>query len=177
MSPRSDDDAAADGADAADGAGAARLGSEEQLRRLRRRLRSAVLAEPQRLDLREQLAAVYRAEGNSAQAGRWDFLSPTADPRETRAFTRAFGDDPVEIMRALRWAGSEDDAETQVARERLREVRAAARDRAGRRISWEKPVPDDPTWPLVLGCAGVLVVLGLAVVGAISTVRWLLDVV
>ena len=159
----------------ADDAGEAVSAGAEELRRRRHRLKSKVMAEPQRLDLREQLAAVYRAEGNVSQAGRWDYLSEKADPGETNAFAKAFRDDPVEIMRALRWTGSEDDAETEVARERLRAVRAAARDRVGRRVSWEKPDPQARTWVAVLGCAGVLLVLALVVVGAISTVRWLVD--
>lgn len=145
----------------------------EQLRRRRQSLKSKVMAEPQRLDLREQLAAVYRAEGNLSQAGRWNYLSQDTDPVETNAFAKAFHDDPLEIMRALRWTGSEDDASTEVARERLRSVRKAARDRVGHQVSWDKPEAGIRTPVMILGCAGVLLVLALVVVGAISTVRWL----
>lgn len=151
--------------------------SPEELRQRRHWLKSKVMADPQRLDLREQLAAAYRAEGNVSQAGRWNYLSENADPDETSAFAQAFQDDPVAIMRALRWTGSEDDAETEVARERLRAVRAAARDRVGHRVSWDKPDSDHASWWVTLGCAGLLVILGLVVVGAITTVRWLIDVV
>lgn len=149
--------------------------SAEELPLQRQRLKSRVMAQPQRLDLREHLAAVYRLEGHLAQAGRWNYLSEDQDSQETRAFTRAFQNDPVEIMRALRWTGSEDDAETDVARERLAAVRAAAGDRVGRPVPWEKPDADERTWHWGLGCAGllVLVVLALVVVGAVSTVRWI----
>ncbi|WP_250444358.1 DUF6584 family protein [Actinotalea sp. C106] len=161
-----DDDDGADGAD---------LTPAERLRRRRRWLKQKVDAEPQRLDLREELAAVYRAEGHVDQAGRWNYLSEDADPEESKAFARASQGDPVVMMRALRWTGSENDATTAVARERLGELRAAARGPLGRRPSWENPDPDS-LWPLVLGCAGVLIVLGFAVVGGIVTVRWLVGV-
>ena len=41
----------------------------------RARLRDLVLSAPQRLDLLERLAALYRLEGNRAQAGRWGYLA------------------------------------------------------------------------------------------------------
>lgn len=147
----------------------------DALRDRRRRLREQVRADPRRLDLRAELAAAYRAEGNASQAGRWDYLSEDADPGETAAFVRSCRHDPVEIMRALRWTGSEEDASTEVARERLRAVRTAARDVAGRRVTWEQPVRDDAMWPFVLGCAGVVLVLALAVVGGVATVGWLVE--
>ncbi len=53
----------------------------------------------------------------------------------------------------------------------------SAEERVGRRVAWEKPEPRDRPWPLVPGCAGVLVVLALGVVGAVVTVRWLAGVV
>ncbi|GGC18405.1 DUF6584 family protein [Cellulomonas carbonis] len=159
--------------DPAEDAEEAVAASPEELRRRRHQLKSKVMAEPQRLELREQLAAVYRTEGNLSQAGRWNYLAENADPRETNAFAKAFGDDPLEMMRALRWTGSEEDAETEVARERLRSLRKAARDRVGHQVSWDKPEPGVRPWVAILGCAGVLTILGLIVVGAISTSQWL----
>ncbi|MBO1752924.1 hypothetical protein J4G33_14015 [Actinotalea sp. BY-33] len=158
-----------------DGADGADLTPAERLRRRRQWLKQKVDAEPQRLDLREELAAVYRAEGHADQAGRWNYLSEDAEPAESEAFVRASQSDPVVMMRALCWTGSENDAETAVARERLGELRAAARGPLGRRPSWENPVRDS-LWPFALGCVGVLVVLGFAMVGAIVTVRWLGEV-
>lgn len=144
----------------------------EELRRRRRWLKDKVRSAPRRLDLREELAAVYRAEGNASQAGRWDYLAEHIDPAELRAFARSCRDDPVEMMWALRWTGSEEDADTEVARERLRTLREQARHRTGRRVPWEKP-DTDMSWQLALGCFAVLLVLVLVVIGAITAVRWL----
>ena len=89
-----------------------------------------------------------------------------------QAFTRSCRDDPVEMMRALRCTGSEDDAGTAVARERLRALRVQAHDRTGRWVPWEQPRDDRLPWGLALGCVVVAVVLGLVVVGGVTTVRW-----
>ncbi|MDC5698264.1 hypothetical protein OO014_13450 [Intrasporangium calvum] len=52
----------------------------------RQRLRGLVGSYPQRLDLREELAELYRRDGVLSQAGRWTFLSETRNPAELRAF-------------------------------------------------------------------------------------------
>lgn len=145
----------------------------DALRQRRRRLKDQVRSAPRRLDLREELAAAYRAEGNASQAGRWSYLAEHTDAAEIRAFARSCRDDPVEMMAALRWTGSEDDAGTAVAQERLRTLRVQAHARAGRSVSWEKPRDDGPPWALALGCLAVAVVLVLVGVGAVTTVRWL----
>lgn len=153
--------------------GAGTVDDAERLRRRRRALKNQVRSEPRRLDLREELAAAYRAEGNASQAGRWSYLAEQVDPDELRAFARSCRDDPVEMMRALRWTGSEEDADTEPARVRLRALRAQARTHTGRRVSWEQPDDHGPSWGLALGCLVVAVVLGLVVVGGVTTVRWL----
>ncbi|GIG40807.1 DUF6584 family protein [Cellulomonas phragmiteti] len=145
----------------------------EELRRRRRRLKDRVRSAPWRLDLREELAAVYRAEGNASQAGRWSYLAEHVDPAELRAFARSCRDDPVEMMWALRWTGSEERAETELARERLLALRAQARARTGRSIPWEKPDATGMTWQLALGCFAVVLVLVLVVIGAVTAVRCL----
>lgn len=81
-------------------------------------------------------------------------------------------------MRGLRWTGSESDATTEVARERLREVKASAEDRAGKKLDWSSRGRDtgDPWWQdaFGLGCAAaLLLVVVLAVIGAVSVVRWI----
>lgn len=146
----------------------------EALRERRRRLRDRVRSAPRRLDLREALAAVYRAEGNASQAGRWSYLADGADPDELRAFARSCQDDPVPMMRDLRWTGSEDDADTEVARERLRDLRAQAEARVGRPVAWETPPPDEEVpWEFALAVGVLVTVLALAVVGGVTVVRWL----
>jgi hypothetical protein len=57
----------------------------------RKRLRDPVHANPTRLDLREQLAAMYREIGEPSQAGRWSFLSQERTDRELSAFEKAYG--------------------------------------------------------------------------------------
>ena len=146
----------------------------DELRRRRHWLKQRVGDAPHDLDLRHELVAVYRAEGNISQAGRWDYLSESADPRETSAFAHAFQDDPIALMRALRWTGSEDDAATEVARERLRLLRERARDRVGHAVSWEDPEAGRfHGWGGTLGCLGVALLVVLVVVGAVTVVRWI----
>ena len=150
----------------------------EDLRGARLRLRSRVLAEPQRLDLREELAAAYRREGHAAQAGRWSYLAAVRDPAEQAAFERAFEHDPVQLMAVLRWRGSEDEAATEVARERLRALRAVAEGSAGARLEWaaasrQASAPTTSDHLVEIGCATVLAVAGTClVVGAVTIVRW-----
>ncbi|MDM7832569.1 DUF6584 family protein [Cellulomonas edaphi] len=144
------------------------------LRAARVRLRDLVREQPRRLDLRARLADVYRREGNAAQAGRWSYLKESRVSAEDRAFERLFQDDPVQIMAALRWRGSEDDASDPDARARLAEVRARAQALAGRRLTWEDPLRRDAFKPADLGCLVVIVLaLGLATAGAVAIFDWL----
>lgn len=110
----------------------------------RRRLSDLLTSHPARLDVRDALAAAYRADGHTAQAGRWSYLAEHRDPAEQDAFLRAYGHDPFRLMTALRWRGPEDDAATEVARERLRALRAQAEREAGRRVPWEAPRRPEP---------------------------------
>lgn len=103
------------------------------------RLRGLRGTYPQNLEVRDRLAEVYRRVGDPVQAGRWAYLAEHRLPDETAAFERAFGRDPVRLMGALRWSGSEDDAATEIARQRLTEVRTRAERHAGRKLMWERP--------------------------------------
>lgn len=144
----------------------------------RTRLQSLVRAKPQELAVRERLADVYRRDGVAVEAGRWSYLSEQRDVGEVAAFERACGRDPVRIMRGLRWTGSASDATTEVARERLREVKTAAEEKAGKELDWSSRGRDtgEPWWQdaFGLGCgAALLLILVLAVIGAVTVVRWL----
>lgn len=70
----------------------------------KQRLHSLVAAHPTDLDLRRQLADVYRQTGDLVEAGRWSYLDEDADPIEILAFERAY---PSLAGRrvALRWPG------------------------------------------------------------------------
>jgi hypothetical protein len=143
------------------------------------RLRSLVNSLPHRLDARERLAAVYRLEGNTVEAGRWSYLGEDRDPREDAAFERFFGNDPVRIMRALRWRASEEAATTDVARQRLLDVRGRAEAKAGKPLDWADPGGGEeiaPWWGILwtVGClATALALLALVVVGAWTVVGWI----
>lgn len=68
----------------------------------KQRLHSLIAEHPTDLDLRRQLADVYRQTGDLVEAGRWSYLDEGADPLEILAFERAF---PSLAGRraALRW--------------------------------------------------------------------------
>jgi hypothetical protein len=134
------------------------------------RLSSLVATHPNDLDLRHRLAAIHRMTGNAVEAGRWDYLSPGAEPTETVAFERAF---PTAQRRLgkLQWQGSPDLAPTEHARERLAALaEAAAAERRGAPL----PVPR-PGMPLrlVAYALGVAGFLALAMLGAFTVVGWL----
>lgn len=137
----------------------------------RQRLRGLVGSNPQRLDLREKLAELYRLDGFASQAGRWSYLNEDVDLAEVRAFEREFPD-PVLRMRALGWRGPEDAA-GHVARERLAAVRAEAEDVVGHALTWER-VPLEPRAPTrwgdrLLGALFVAVLV-LLVIGVVTFV-------
>lgn len=134
----------------------------------RQRLRGLVGTYPTRLDLRALLAELYRADGDAAQAGRYDYLSDGADAAEVAAFEKAYGHDPIALMRALGWHADEADAPTGTARERLAALRARAEAKAGGPVNWRDPrVPDrDPPW-YVQAFVGVVFLAALFAVGLV----------
>ncbi|HEV2891543.1 MAG TPA: DUF6584 family protein [Frankiaceae bacterium] len=149
----------------------------------RQRLRGLVGTYPTRLDLRATLAALYRAEGDPAQAGRYDYLADDPDPVEVAAFERAYGDDPIALMRALGWYADEADAPTEAARERLAALRARAEERAGAPLDWRDPRVPPPrqhwAWSVVVFvvfCAALFAV-GLVVAGLVELAAKGLEVV
>lgn len=95
----------------------------------RQRLRGFGGSYPQRLDLREQLAELYRRDGILSQAGCRTVLSDSRDPEELRTFEREYPD-PVHRMRAIGWRGPEDAAGEAV-RVRLAALREEAEAAAG----------------------------------------------
>lgn len=145
----------------------------------RTRLQSFLQSVPQSLEARERLADVYRLLGDRVEAGRWSYLSERRDTEDLSAFESACGRDPVRIMRGLRWHGSEEEATSEVARARLREVRAKAQAAAGKELDWSARGRDvgGPWWEdtFAIGCmfAG-LVLVALMVIGAVTVVGWLL---
>lgn len=146
----------------------------------RTRLQSLIQSLPRDVVARERLAELYRLEGNRVEAGRWSYLSDARDPEEVSAFERACGRDPVRIMRALRWRGTEDAAATEVARHRLLDVRSRAEAKAGKKLDWSdrgrEVRADEPWWKSVaaIGCLVTgLVLVALVVIGARTVAGWI----
>jgi len=153
----------------------------------KQRLHSLIAAHPTDLDLRRQLAEVYRQTGDLAEAGRWSYLDETADPFELLAFERAYPS-PAGRRSALRWPA---DAlpPTDYVRRKLAELpprptarqrAAAARARAtaaGTRAT-ERAVATAQrmrvTFRLTWGRLAALAVLcGLALVGIFAIADWI----
>ena len=137
------------------------------------RLSSLVAAHPQDLDLRRRLAAVHRMTGNTVEAGRWDYLSATAQPAESAAFERAYPSAQRRLSKLL-WTGSADLAPTEHARQRLAELADAAAAEGGS----TQDQADIPRWGKAVGvtvyAVGVAGFLALVVLGAVTVVGWLL---
>ncbi|XVS63336.1 DUF6584 family protein [Actinosynnema sp. CA-299493] len=138
--------------------------------RARQRLVGLVGSYPDRLDLRERLAEVYRLLGDAAQAGRWSYLSQVRDEAETAAFERAYRT-PLARLTAMNWSSGEAGASTETARERLVALRNAANDQLHAELS----VADDrdSSWRTnVFVLMGMVIVLLCFVVGAVTLVMW-----
>lgn len=152
--------------------------------RARQRLKSLVGAYPQRLDVRERLAELYRLDGDVAQAGRWGYLGDNRTRAEVEAFEKAYREDPVRMMRAVGWRGPEEAAETDLARQRLRALRARAEAEFGVPVDWELP-RHEPEAPPGLGVRVVgwgcvvlaIVLVGLVLIGVVSVAMEGADVV
>lgn len=145
-----------------------RRGDLASVLRARQRLAGLVATYPDRLDLRERLAAVYRVLGDPAQAGRWSYLSEVRDEAEVAAFERAYRT-PRARLAALNWVSGEHTTET--ARVRLAALRAAVSEQ----LRAELAVTDDrdSSWVAnVLVLLGLVVVLLCFVIGAVTVVVW-----
>ena len=143
----------------------------------RTRLQSLVQSLPHSLEARERLAEIYRLGGDQIEAGRWSYLCEKRDRTEVTAFERACGRDPIRIMRGLRWRGSEDQAGTELARQRLLDVRARAEAAAGKKLDWATRGRDvgGPWWEdaFALGCMITgLLLLALVAIGAGTVIDW-----
>lgn len=121
--------------------------ARDDLAMARQRLRGLVTSFPSRLDVRERLAQTYRASGDLAQAGRWSYLSRNRVVIEQLAFKTRYDDDPLRMMIAVAWRGTEQDASTEVARNQLADLRAAAERQTGGPVAWDKLQYRVPPWP------------------------------
>jgi hypothetical protein len=130
----------------------------------KQRLHSLIAAHPTDLDLRRQLADVYRQTGDLVEAGRWSYLDEDCDPVEILAFERAYHA-PAGRRIALRWPG-DALAPTDFVRRRLAELpplheaqaATSLRNRLKIRLSWAR-------------LSGAAVLCGLAGVGVYAIVE------
>lgn len=142
----------------------------------RQRLRGLVASYPSRLDVRELLAQSYRASGDLAQAGRWSYLSPDRIETEQEAFKSQYDGDPVRMMIALAWRGTEQDASTEVARRQLLDLRTAAEHQGGGAVTWDNPRYPLPPWPrrervrTFLFGLGIATVVIFGLIGALAAI-------
>lgn len=135
------------------------------------RLHTMIADHPADLDLRRQLAAIYRVTGDAVEAGRWSYLDEGADPAELAAFELAF---PAGRRRAaLRWP-SGTLAPTEFVRDRL----AALPDDQRQRPATAQRPPAQPAGragagPVWVRVSAATVVGALALVGVYAVVEWL----
>jgi hypothetical protein len=153
----------------------------------KQRLHSLIAAHPTDLDLRRQLAEVYRQTGDLVEAGRWSYLDEAADPFESLAFERAYPS-PASRRAALRWP-AEALPPTDYLRRKLAELparptvraraaAAAARATAARTNATKRATATAQrmgvTFRLSWGRLAALGVLsGLALVGLYAIVDWM----
>ncbi|MBY8847382.1 DUF6584 family protein [Saccharothrix longispora] len=138
--------------------------------RARQRLVGLVTSYPDRLDLRDRLAGVYRLLGDAAQAGRWSYLAEERDEAEVAAFERAYRT-PLARLTAMNWVGCEAAATTGTARDRLVALQSAAN--AQLRAELLVTEDRDPSWATnALVLLGLVVVLLCFVVGVVTLVIW-----
>lgn len=102
----------------------ARCGQEPMA--ARQRLTSLIVAFPERLEVREQLARVCRLQGDALQAGRWSYLADERVADEIDKFEKTT-QNLVERMQALNWSSEPERATTPIARERLDSLLEQAR--------------------------------------------------
>lgn len=144
----------------------------------RNRMRGLVGSFPRAIAAREVLAETYRRTGDLAQAGRWAYATETVTEEEATAFAHAYRNDPVLMMRALRWSDSDKAAPlSPTVSHRLEQLKARAEERAGREVSWDEPryPPYEGSWLAGLGGWGLVGFLVLAlVVGIVTIVRTVL---
>ena len=153
----------------------------------KQRLHSLIAAHPTDLDLRRQLADVYRQTGDLAEAGRWSYLDEAADPFELLAFERAYPS-PAGRRTALRWPADALPPTDYVRRKlaelpprptaRVRAAAAKARATAVKARATERAAATAQrmrvTLRLTWGRLTVLSVLcGLALVGLYAIADWM----
>ena len=142
-----------------------------------RRLRAYLANDPNNLEVRRVLAAIYRQTGNLVEAGRWGFLTAEVTPAELTAFERA-NPSPFLRLRLLHFTADPRKLPP-AARDRLR-VLSIQVERVGPPPDWveEEPPPPKPrrnTVPCLFVVIALTVFLALAAIGIYRVVTFLIQ--
>lgn len=152
----------------------------------RDRLHGLIATYPDALTLRRRLGDVYRQLQHPAMAGRYWYLEEDRSPEMDAAcgaFEQSCGDDPVQMLLALKFRGDvEAIADTFAGRtllalqERAKEERDCTigfGKRGGEKYQYTSQQTAMGKW-LLAGCLlGALACLGLMVVGLVSVIQWI----
>jgi len=142
-----------------------------------RRLRAYLANDPNNLEVRRVLAAIYRQTGNLVEAGRWGFLTAEVTPAELTAFERA-NPSPFLRLRLLHFTADPRKLPPP-ARDRLRVLEIQV-DRVGPPPDWveEEPPARKPrrnTVPCLFVVIALTIFLALAAVGIYRLVTFLIQ--
>ena len=145
-----------------------------------RRLRGYLATEPNQLEVRRVLAAIYRQTGNYVEAGRWGFLTAEVRPVELTAFERA-NPSPFVRLRMLHYTADPRHLPA-AAQDRLRVLTLQA-ERVGPPPGWNRPPPPAPEAtpkrrgnkiPCLFVVISLTILAALAAIGIYRVVTWLI---
>ena len=143
-----------------------------------RRLRAYLANDPNNLEVRRVLAAVYRQSGNLVEAGRWGFLTAEVGLAELAAFERA-NPSPFLRLRLLHFTADPRKLPPP-ARDRLRVLTIQA-ERVGPPPGWANEDQPEPlpkrrnTVPCLFVVIALTVFGALVAVGIYRVVMWLIQ--
>jgi hypothetical protein len=149
-----------------------------------RRLRGYLATEPNNLEVRRVLAAIYRQSGNYVEAGRWGYLTADVRPAELTAFERA-SPQPFLRLRQLNYT-ADPHRLPPAAQDRLRVLTVQAQ-RVGPPPGWNRPPPtleEEPerqprargsTIPCLFVTIALTIFAVLAVIGIWRAVEWIIQ--
>jgi hypothetical protein len=152
----------------------------------RDRLHGLIATYPDALDLRRRLGDVYAQLQQPTMAGRYWYLEEDRSPEmeaACRVFEEACRDDPVQMLRALKFRGDYEAIADTFAGRTLLVLQIRAQEERGLKIELGKPTKERRQrtsqygrasgW-LMVGClfAG-LVSLTLMVVGLVTVIQWI----
>ncbi len=141
-----------------------------------RRLRTYLANDPDNLEVRRVLAAIYRRTGNLVEAGRWGFLTAEVTPAELTAFERA-NPSPFRRLRLLHYS-ADPHRLPPAAQDRLHVLTLQA-ERVGPPPDWEReeehaapPERRRSTIPCLFVVIALTVFAALATIGVYRVVMW-----